>query len=60
MKFEIASRPEFELMPIFGLDESHRRNFIIECDEDDLDDLIEILTEIRNKLAQERANNASR
>jgi hypothetical protein len=65
MKFEVTSRPkipsqpEFEtlassFLSMFGIDASYRRNFLIECDEDDIDDLIDTLNDAKLRLAQER------
>jgi hypothetical protein len=55
IRFEVASRPEVEIFPLVpGFDAAQRRNLVIECDEDDLDDLIETLTEAKQWLSQER------
>jgi hypothetical protein len=54
VKFELGSRPEVEIFPLgFGLDASQRRSFVLEFDEDDLDDLISTLTEAKQRLSQE-------
>jgi hypothetical protein len=65
MRFEITSRPkiadqpEFDIISsvmlgMFGVDPPYNRNFLIECDEDDLDDLIDTLNDAKLRLAQER------
>jgi hypothetical protein len=65
LRFEITSRPkvpshpELEmissvLLGIFGIDASYRRRFLIDCDEDDLNDLIETLNDAKLRLAQEK------
>ena len=56
VRFEVGSRPEIEIFSLgLGLDASQRRNFVIEFDEDDLEDLISALTEAKQRLSQERS-----
>jgi hypothetical protein len=65
IRFEITSRPKVpahaeleifstELLSLFGIDPSYRRNFLIEVDEDDLNDLIDTLNDAKLRLVQEK------
>jgi hypothetical protein len=56
LRFDVATRSEREIFPMFfSIDDSTRRSFLIECDEDDLENIIAILTEAKQRLAQERS-----
>ena len=65
MRFEVTSRPKVPSHPelemissvplgIFGIDASYRHSFLIDCDEDDLNDLIDTLNDAKLRLAQEK------
>jgi len=54
IKFDIASRSQFDFFPFLaGLEESQKKNFIIELDKDDIDELIEELNNIKLLLIKE-------
>jgi hypothetical protein len=56
LRFDVANRSEREIFPMFfSIDDSPRRSFLIECDEDDIEDLIATLTEAKQRLTQERS-----
>jgi hypothetical protein len=56
VKVDLAARPEFDffLFPFAFPDDLQRKSFIVDLDEDDLDELVETLEKAKSRLAKER------
>jgi hypothetical protein len=55
IKFTVTSRPQYEFFqPFLSFDEQQRRSFILEMDEDDIEELIEDLNQIKSRIVKER------